>query len=951
MTVSSVRNFRIFNINIRSLRKHYDELVIYLHSLPFTYSIITLTEVWIKSGEEHRYQLPGYTMTFQPRPDNRAGGVVVYVDNRLQHTHSCYLFPTSELINIVFSLSVDNNLIQFSLFAVYRQCKFTFSQFKNDFQTILSKTNNPTIIVGDMNVCILKNSGSGKDYLGLISSFGFESLINEPTRIFNNSVSCIDHVMVRNSKNVKIESCVLELDITDHYGLEIQFKGLDKRNTDVNFYTVLNSKMLKRQLQLADWSSVFGNDNVNDSVANFYKVYRECCCASSTLKKVNSNTRKRSEWINDYVVNLINKKNKLYKIFKKDMTSIDKRSEYKNYSKHVARHIKRAKLNYFSGLIDKCNGDSKKYWDVIKKIVKSKKKTLNNIQVGSTVLNVKNNEKLIANEFNAYFTSIVPALRCAAFGYDLFDDRYDECAVHLEHLECTYEDVVNAIKLLKSKVSYGMDGISGATIKENMNIFAPLLVYIYSESLRLGVVPEEFKVASVVPIYKSGVDSDVSSYRPISVINTIAKVFETVVKNKLLNYFYERSLFSNNQFGFLKGRGTDLAIEKHISCITDAINKRKYALSVYLDFQKAFDVLDNRILVKKFQSCGIGGMALKWLTSFCHGRRQAVKVNNVLSDTLCLYYGTPQGGVLGPIMFLIYINDMLNLRLNSKVFAYADDTALVCSAYSRDSLRTSISKDLETISNWLIENKLLVNSTKSKCIVFFDCDTPKDNLRNDFNLFCHKHQCLYSCVCESFEVVSCVRYLGVYIDQHLKWDQHVNYLSAKLNRIVYGLYHMRNYIDGDHLRTLYVSWFESTMRYGLIHYGGTFPTILRRIVMCQRHALRVVFGLRRMESMSHLFTDHAILKFEEMYKYSVVMYVYKYLFQFQFRHVNRVTRNTQYMLLEIPFFIKETCRHQLCYQGPKIFNLCLQRYGNDIIFEPKPKVKMKVLAFVSNVGT
>lgn len=947
--VFPLNNFNLFCLNIRSLRAHFDELVVYLNSLSISYDILVLTEVWIKSGEEHRYHLPGYNMLFQPRPDNQAGGVVIYVTSGLDHQHTNILYPTAELINVNFSLIYHNRSVSFSLFGIYRQNKFTFKQFKNDFYNILQKSVDPTIIVGDMNICLLKNKGSKKDYLSLISSFGFESLLNEPTRDFNNSVSCIDHLLVRNSKELKFESNVVKIDITDHYAIELSLSSIKNISKQFNFCKVLDRKMLHRQLSLANWTSVFNEQNVNCCVSNFYKVYNQCNFNSCTLKKLNSKNRKRSEWVTDNLIEIINRKNNLFKLFIKNRDNLEVKTRYKNCSRTVARLIKKAKLSFYSNEINKCQGDSKKYWNVIKKIVKSKKKVLNYINIKGELVQVVNNEKSVANEFNSYFADVIPRLRLEAFGHDLFPENNEYHGVALQNFECSLDEIVNAIKRMKNKYSCGTDGIDVFVLKDNIDVFAKILLNIFQKSLAYGIFPDYFKIATVVPVYKSGRDDEVCSYRPISVINTIAKVFETCIKNKLMNYFEERNLFSHNQFGFLPGKGTDIAIAKHVDSITCSVNKHKYTLSMYLDFQKAFDFLDINILVNKLKQYGIGGNALLWLESFCRGRKQAVKINNILGDVLELFYGTPQGGVMGPVLFLIYINDLLNLDLHSSVFAYADDTALVCSAFNRESLNKKINNDLNKISNWLINNRLLINAEKTKCIMFFDTDVCKNELRNLFNLYCHKHLCVYNCNCTNIEIVEFVKYLGIFVDQRLKWNHHCNFLSTKLRKINYALYHIRNFLTSNNLKQLYLSWFQSTLSYGIIHFGGSFVSVLKPLIMCQRNALRTIYNIKRMEQMSYLFSEKSILTFEQIFIYNLIMHVHKYLDEFPLRQVVRVTRSAQHFSLELPFFVKESGKHQLCYLGPKYFNTFVQLFGNEIVFEKKPRVKLKVMQFVKEL--
>lgn len=309
-------------------------------------------------------------------------------------------------------------------------------------------------------------------------------------------------------------------------------------------------------------------------------------------------------------------------------------------------------------------------------------------------------------------------------------------------------------------------------------------------------------------------------------------------------------------------------------------------------------------------------------------------------------YGTAQGGILGPVIFLIFINDLLNFPLNSKIFAYADDTALVCSAYNKDSLKIYIQDDLNKVSSWLVNNRLLINTTKSKCILFFDQNKNSLELQNDYQFYCHPHSCVYCCNCSCISIVDSVTYLGMVVDRDLKWNQHIAQLSGKLRSINYSLYHMRGYLESQHLINLYHSWFESTLRYGIIHYGGTYTTTLKSIISCQRKSLRIIFYINRRERLSYMFKEKNILTFNQIYNQSCLSYTHKYFNEFPLKVVNRETRASQFIKIKVQNFTKERSRNQFCYSGPKVFNNFVEHFGNEVIFAKKPKVKMKIKEFI-----
>lgn len=295
----------------------------------------------------------------------------------------------------------------------------------------------------------------------------------------------------------------------------------------------------------------------------------------------------------------------------------------------------------------------------------------------------------------------------------------------------------------------------------------------------------------------------------------------------------------------------------------------------------------------------------------------------------------------------IYINELLKLKLNSQIFAYADDTALVCSSYSKTSLRLSISNDLEAVSNWLIDYKLLINTSKTKCLVYSEREKTCEDLQHDFTFYCHKHLCKYNCVCEPIEIVSNIKYLGLIIDMWLKWNVYGNYLVNKLRKVNYALFHMREFLASNYLLKLYFSWFEGLLRYGIIHYGGSNENVLKPIRMTQQFAIRNVFSFKKFNRVSHVFFENNILTLNKLYVLCSAIHMHKHIDKYHIRE-NRVnTRSSDILSVLVPCFRKEITRKQFCYIGPKIINKCVLKLGNDIIFDSRPRFKMKIKMYVA----
>ena len=338
----------------------------------------------------------------------------------------------------------------------------------------------------------------------------------------------------------------------------------------------------------------------------------------------------------------------------------------------------------------------------------------------------------------------------------------------------TEKVVLEFISSMKNKKSPGPDAINIKILKQVAHIIITPLTHIINLSLKHGVFPDKIKLAHVVPIFKKGDQTHCSNYRPISLLSCFHKLFEKIVKSKLDEYLKTNNILYKYQFGFRKSHSTNLAIVEVIDKIYTHLNQNMYGLGIFLDLKKAFDTVDHEILLSKLEHYGIEGNALNWFKSYLTNRRQCTKINGKLSPEETVVCGVPQGSVLGPLLFIIYINDMVNSLKYTHPKLFADDTNIFLFHKDLKTLYSNANEDLHSLSNWLIANKLSLSVGNDKDSRYTIYSPTK--LKPNINL-----PKLHVGDCE-IPRTSSVKYLGLHIDENLNFKGHIDQLKDKIKK-------------------------------------------------------------------------------------------------------------------------------------------------------------------------
>ena len=417
---------------------------------------------------------------------------------------------------------------------------------------------------------------------------------------------------------------------------------------------------------------------------------------------------------------------------------------------------------------------------------------IDNVKIDSQPENITDPTE-IAHIFNSFFINIGPDLASKINCNDNhFTDFLSEPKQNAMFLIPTNEhEILNIVELLKSKKSSGYDGINTKLLKQIiLNIVSPL-EYIFNLSLFTGCCPDLLKIAKVIPIYKKDDSSLVTIYRPISLLPCISKILEKIVYKRLNSFLTSNNILNPSQFGFRKKYSTDFAITKLLDKVIQSLSKKEHVIALFMDLSKAFDTIDHDILLYKLNNYGIRGIVLSWLKSYLSNRQQFVSINNVESSRLNIKCGVPQGSILGPLLFLIYINDIVNSSTVLDFVLFADDTNIVLSHTNLNELIRTFNAELTKTSSWFKCNKLSLNISKTN---FMHYQITHTNLELPCNI-----------KIDNMPLVKKdhVKFLGLTIDKHLTWNQHVNNISISIAKGIGILYKVKHYLLEHSLLMIY----------------------------------------------------------------------------------------------------------------------------------------------------
>ena len=880
------KHFTVLDINIQSINAKFDSFITFLNDLSDSniyFSAICIQETWLKSLNITCFKIPHYNMfTLQPTCTSH-GGLIIYVHEKFQ-VKELDLYKESTLWEGIFlELSGGGLSKKLNLCNIYRPPRDRnedIDSFLSEFTPVVSSVTNFTaecVIAGDFNLDLLKieSRNSYSKYLELMYCLSLKPTVTLPTRLSRRNATLIDHIFCKSSCSDISGGIIISnisdhlmpftcLDITKEYSSPpktISCQPSDARSINA-FLSAVN------EINFSEHISYDINASANHGFDVFKGLLDECVNKFIPYRTVKFKRYKHKirPWITSGILVSLKKRDKMYKQLKEIDPNSDSYDSLKRnlqtYNTIIKKLLRNAKFTYYNNMFLKYQHDSRKSWKLINTLIgnsNSKNKISNIFTINGTD---ESNESVIAENFNSFFSDIgrrqadsIPTFPNNNFRKYLLSPATSEFVFH----SIDESDVLKVLSSFKSKNSAGDDNLSLKLLKLLKCTLASPLTALINQSLHQGLFPEALKLAKVIPLFKKGDSSCFNNYRPISLLLSVSKIYEKIVHKQLLSYFNENRLFYDHQYGFRPQHSTESACLELVDRLFSLLDEDKIPFAIFMDLSKAFDTLNHDVLLYKLSYYGVKNAPLSWFKSYLSNRKQYVNFNNSKSSTSLTTIGVPQGSILGPLLFLIYVNDAATVSPLFKCILYADDTTLI-STFCSASPAQLLCSELNNVFMWLCSNKLSLNIAKTKYMVFHSPNKPPPEFPNLY---------INSSILER---VNEFNFLGINITSTLSWKLHQSQLCKKLSRTVGILKRLQHMVPSSILLNIYNSLFVSHISHSVLVWGHKFD----RIFKLQKKAIRLVFKCKYNAHTSVLFKRNKLLKFEDIYKNAAAKFYYKY---------------------------------------------------------------------------
>ena len=802
------------------------------------------------------------------RSSGRGGGLAIYVNKRIceESDIDSEFNPNPEPDNFngefqfikIKNFKGSNRTVIFG--NVYRSPSRNAEKFNALFENVLQKLDRHTknkllYLVGDFNQDLIKydTDANSQNLIDMCTSHGLVQLISRPTRITDSSATLIDHVYTNNVENIK--SCnILTVDLTDHLATHtkvsfsthsgtlsnVRSKNRGEAVSDKKEFRIFNeanNSQFENLINAENWEDIHDDMDAQLQYDKFNEIYMRHYDNAYPIKN-EKRTRRKNErknpkpWILPWLEEACARKNNLYHEFVNTPTAENK-AKYDKINAFCAKHIDIAKLRYRTKYFNEHKENSRKQWQMINELLNRRK---NNKRVNKLISKdgkVHNTPLDVAENFNEYFADIASNLKneisnrsevTVGESYKQFLQQPVENEIYLSRVGAN--EVHNVIKNFKNKSTLDTK-ISALKIASNSFKFTGVLAKVINKSFKDGVFPHQLKTARVVPIFKEGSKTDVGNYRPISLLSSMSKIYEKIMHFRLMEFLNFNGVLHEMQYGFRPGRSCEHALLKAQQVLLDSLSRRQVSLLLLIDFSKAFDMVEHSVLLKKLEHYGIRGKALQWITSYLENRMQFVSIDGTDSKTRHMKYGVPQGSILGPLLFIIYINDIPNVSQIANFIMYADDANIIITGDDIAEVDVLLRELCKILLKWVDSNGLCLNLKKTKYMIFTrsrNIELPNILKIADSNI----------------ERITEGKFLGIIVDENLTWSRHIKTIKTKMARYIGLMYKLKKQLPEKVRIQIYHSFVQSHINYCALVWGFCAKSNIESLFRAQKKGMRAV---------------------------------------------------------------------------------------------------------------